>query len=159
MGEGAKRVRTGADITVSYSLLCRSGQTGIRSFATLSLVESFARLFLFFFRFDGHFHEISFFAAANEIFAKAFQLIPISSDFRGFILGDGVIVRGLGDASEKTAKLGNNLVGGREVFEALLTGAFWVSDKVAAGFLTEPFDDTRFISESDDFQKAIQRVA
>jgi hypothetical protein len=146
---------------VSYSLLCRSGQTGIRSFATLSLVERFPRLFLFLSlsRFDGHFLEISFFAAANETFAKAFQLIPISSDFRGFILSDGVIVSGLGNTSEKVAKLGNNLVGGREVFEALLTGAFWVFDKVAAGFLTEPFDDARFISESDDFQKAIQRVA
>ena len=142
---------------MSYSLLCRSGQTGIRSFATLSLIESFARFFLF--RFDGHFLEISFFAAANETFAKAFQLIPISSDFRGFILSDGVIVSGLGNTSEKVAKLGNNLVGGRELFEALLTGAFWVFDKVAAGCLTEPFDDARFISESDDFQKAIQRVA
>ena len=135
---------------MSYSLLCRSGQTGIRSFATLSLIESFARLFLSLFRFDGHFLEISFFAAANETFAKAFQLIPISSDFRGFILSDGVIVSGLGNTSEKVAKLGNNLVGGREVFEALLTGAFWVFDKVAAGFLTEPFDCLLYTSDAAD---------
>lgn len=124
------------------------------------LVEGFSGLF-FLGLLVGFFDlfEVAFFAATDEPFGVALELVPVLSDVGGFVAVDGVVEGGLGDAGEEDGELGDDLVGGGEVFEAFFTGGIGISNKVAARLGAEPFDDANVFGEAYDLEDAVEGVA
>ena len=102
--------------------------------------------------------EVAFFAAPDEPFRVALELVPLLADLLGLVRSDGVVPRRLRNAVEKLRKLVDDLARGWQDVTRFPVGILRIADKVAAASVREPLDYPQIFGEMDDFQESVERA-
>ena len=86
--------------------------------------------------------KISFFAAADEAFGKALEVVPLAAYGLGFVVGNLGVGCGVGDEGEEIGELLDHAAGGWN--EALVFGGvgLGILNEESAGLSAQPVDQT-----------------
>ena len=88
-----------------------------------------------------HALEVTLLTAAHKSLRVAFEPVPAEADLARLVLGDGVVLGGVGDALQHGGELADNFVGRGQHAVVTFFFALWVFHVVTVTLFTEPLDD------------------